>query len=175
SECLRVPEAEFRCAVAHNDALSVLRQTPALPRIAELAATCEAGQVVNESGLRPPGDFQQPVLPIDDSFAEILLANLVFFQNLAGFQPDLPNRGAPVQPRPFIEEAVQIKQPLRVGQRVVWVNMDNLIAVFGNAAGLGSRSAAESRERGDRYQDSHNHCPAYRESHVSRGTLPGAH
>ena len=98
-ERFRVPEAQLRTSVAHDDAAAILGQPPALAWIFEFAFAGEAGQIVDEAALRLPGQFQQAVLPVDDAFPEIFLRHIALLQHLAGLQTHLADGRLPFQAR----------------------------------------------------------------------------
>ena len=69
----RIPEAQGGRAVAHNDARAIVRESPTLAGIAERPLEIEAGAVIDEAGLRLPGELQQLIVPVCNALAEILI------------------------------------------------------------------------------------------------------
>src|SRR5579871_430901 len=166
---LGVPKPQLRRAVTHNDALSILREAPSFSGIHELAFGSETGQIVDEAQLVFPGQLQQAIFPVNDAFAEILLRNLPFFEHFAGFELHLADRGFSPQAGALVHRSVEIEESLCVGLRIMRIRMHDLVAVFGNAAGLRSRPAGAGKKAGSRYQESHTYCSAYRERPLPNG------
>src|SRR5947209_4783327 len=91
-ESLRVPVAQIRRTIAHDQVGSVVRQTPALPLILEIAQFAETELVVHETDAGLPCDLDQVVSPIGDTFSEKFLGQRYVLQNFAGLQLNLAQR-----------------------------------------------------------------------------------
>jgi len=126
-----IQEIERRGPIAHDQVLSVVSNPPAFGRVAELAAKREALLIVDESEVRLVRKLDQRIVPEGDAFPEVLGRQLIFLQNAPRRQLNLPQARGAVQARALVEHAVSKDQPLRVGRRIVRVNVHDFGAVHG--------------------------------------------
>src|ERR1700679_4177402 len=99
--------------------------------------------------MRFPREANQISAPVHDAFAEVLRGDVDFLQYLPGFEPYLANARVLLETGALVQIAVQIKEPLGEGLRVMGIGMDCFNVVnrhFRACSGSASEDAQDQRD-----------------------------
>src|SRR6266404_8166690 len=101
--------------------------------------------------MRLPGELHDPLVDDCDALAEQLRRKLDLLHDLPGFELHFPQRGPPDQSCPFVKEAAPVFQTLRESVPIMWVSLDDLVAVL--------RRGRDQDERSQGRQEDHAPVP----------------
>ena len=124
---VRVEKVQCGCAVAVDQLPAVVRDPPALRRVGELFEQGEPVLRIDEARVGSPCELDELVTEDRDSFAEVLARQAEPLDDLSRLQLPADYGRLAVEPRPLVEEAVLVHEPLRERPAVVRIAVDHLI------------------------------------------------
>ena len=154
-ERVGVPEAQRVRAVAHDQPLAVVGQSPTLTGVREFLLFREGLPVVDEADAGLIRELDDAVADHGDALAEIAAVQGDLLERSPGAQIHPTQRRLPMQAGAFVELSVSDGQPLREGRRVVRMTADDLVTVPGNGRLGDGRCGASLRRRRRRRSAGH--------------------
>src|SRR6185437_6452175 len=111
---------------------AVMRQAPAFPRIAECSNDPKAERVIHKTQMRLPRKLDELALPVGEAFAEILCRQVMFLQHATRCHIDHAQARLPAQASRLVERSIYKHQALSERSRIMWIRVDDSIALNGN-------------------------------------------
>ena len=120
---IRVEKPQLLGAIAEDEPLAILGQTPAFARIPERSTWREGREVVDECNVGLPRQLHELPVPFGQALGKMRAGNTVLLNDLAGFKPDFSQSRLALESSAFEEEPVTVDQALRIRRRVVRIGI----------------------------------------------------
>ena len=115
--------AESCGAIAHDQILAVLCESPAFAEVIKSTQQAEGGSVVDKRSMRLPSELDQRVSPLGETFGKVAGGHIKQIEDAAGFQFLHSQRGVAFEASALVKMAVGVDESLREGLLVMGISL----------------------------------------------------